>query len=142
MKFVIFSDYGGFVPDVLIPVLKKNQFPMNRYCDETLNYIKDHLVIYSDENELRNKENPADFSDYFKKNPDVIVKLENDKDATRYYAYSSTKQYVTSFHIVDIDPTKHQYTVDAYDGAEGIHPVPTYKCIDQNANIWVPADND
>lgn len=121
MKFIIFNDYGGFVPDVLIPLMKEHPFPENRYNEDTINYIKKKAVLLGEKD-----------AGYFKKNPDVIAYIPG---TNLYYAFSSSKHYLTHFSIVDIDPSVKHY-IKEYDGTESICELPHWECIDEKCNMY------
>lgn len=124
-KFIVFSDYGGFVPDVLKPLMfDGSDFVKNRYNEKIIDFIESNartdVFSYG--------------CKYFEEHKDVIgAKVTS--NGTCYYAYSSDKRYVTHFDIVEIEDDK-QYTLSEYDGAEVLEEVPKYECIDSNINLW------
>lgn len=124
-KFIVFSDYGGFVPDVLKPLMfDGNNFVKNRYNEKIISFI---------ESNARTDIFPCGCK-YFEEHKDVIGAKETN-NGTCYYAYSSDKRYVTNFDIVELEDGK-QYTLSEYDGAEYLEEVPEYECIDSDINLW------
>lgn len=139
-KFVVFTSYGGNIPNVLLSFLKQTPFPQSRYSDDLISFIENNAL------ELTEEEINA-FN--WEENPNAIVKfkpikkpIEPDYESyDRYYSYHKcTDRFdgidgVCGFAVVGFDTNK-KWILQEYDGCESLCPLPEPVVRDPEINLY------
>ena len=131
-KIAIFSSFGTRVPLVVSKEMKRigKKFPQNRY-GEIVDFIE----------KIAEPITKAELSDVLlAKNADKLYKvtdyISHDSNLTCDMYYGIGENNISACVLIyHIDETK-KYIISDYDGAEGIRPIPEYKCIDSTLNLW------
>lgn len=134
IKFIEFSSYGRDIPDALQTYFLNNPKVgtgkySNRYGD-IIKFIEKNTIMINSISHL-------DITELCESHKDKFFKFV---DRNEYFGYNS-EFYESSFSIVELDANK-KYTIKVYDGSESVIEVPTYKCVDNIANIYEIIDWD
>lgn len=126
-KFVTRPHYC--IPDILIPILNKKNFPENR-IGETVTFIEDNAV------DIRDKDKQKACTEIFMKNKDKIYLCEqsekNNIKTSYYCGWNSAFNTVAVIIITEYDD-KYSMLLSEENGGETLVPL---MCIDNNLNIW------
>lgn len=115
MRFLLFTGYGlSDVPECLKSILRKSKFPENR-TGEIIDYLDKNAVHL----EASTSEDVYKLKGYLKKNPEKIAKLKLNYKKDLYAYYDKQLKDTNTFSVVDVD-ISIPWTIDEYDGAEGI----------------------
>lgn len=126
-KFMLRSMYGGFVPDILIPLLNKRNFPENR-VGEIIDYVEHNAVITKDTRNI---------AELCEKNKTTIYKYDKTESVNgvifeQFAGWCSNIGGFADFEIVEYD-TSVKMLFSEYGGNESIT---TLQCIDNDLNLW------
>lgn len=128
-KIIVFSNYGGLAPDVVIGALdKKVSMLSNRSNQGIIEKLEKGAVLFDS-----NIHTEA----WFKKNCGALVFYsESGDDKKDYLGYNKEHNMICHVSIVSVDTSKGWY-IDEYDGAEEVKYIKDMVCADKELNYWV-----
>ena len=128
-KIIVFSNYGGLAPDVVIGALdKKVSMLSNRSNQGIIEKLEKNAVVFDS-----NIHTEA----WFKKNCEALVFYsESGDDKKDYLGYNKEHNMICHVSIVSVDTSKRWY-IDEYDGAEEVQYIKDMVCADKELNYWV-----
>lgn len=128
-KIIVFSNYGGLAPDVVIGALdKKVSMLSNRSNQGIIEKLEKNAVVFDS-----NIHTEA----WFKKNCEALVFYsESGDDKKDYLGYNKEHNMICHVSIVSVDTSKRWY-IDEYDGAEEVQYIKDMICADKELNYWV-----
>lgn len=136
MKMVLFTNYGGIIPDALKAMLKpESEYPYSSRYGEIVDKIESTAKTL----ELNDGSTAYDVQNTIKSNPDTIFRIVSATilpgETLHYAGWNAETRVMATFDIVEIDETK-RWTITEYDGAERIVEL-SYKQINPELNLWV-----
>lgn len=131
-KIIVFSNYGGLMPDVVVDAFDKTESMLaNRSNQGIIEKLKKNAVLFDS-----NIHTEA----WFKKNPKTLVLYSESGDGKKdYLGYNKEHNMICHVSIVVVDTSRGWYIED-YDGAEEIQYVNDMVCVDKEINYWVRRD--
>ena len=138
MKVLLFSDYGGIVPDVLKEYIKYKTFKENR-TGEIVDFIERTAEI-PDLLDAPSKASSSSLMAWF----DVLghdkiayVGYNEELKEKKFVAVGTLNEHpcIVPFTVKDIDISK-RWELTEYDGAEALVPLDDIVCIDEELNVF------
>ena len=123
MKVILFSNFGGFIPDFFKGKIEKAQ---DRWNPELIEAVESCAVLNATEEVIREGS----------KIGGSIYQVFKTPAVSKYRAWCSELGIgggVVSFTILDVD-TKRPWIIDENDGVEYVVYIDSYDCIDESVN--------
>ena len=130
IKVLLFTSYGAnTVTPAMGNFMKRYKGMLCRINTELIEYIENNSVVYEDINHIEYDK----FMKLISDDSETIVTFKNHPNI--YYVYNKECNYVSNFSIVEVDTTR-PWTIEEYDGAEGIKYLDDMVCVDKELNYW------
>lgn len=140
IEIVIFSSYGGIIPESLRKVMATNKnLSIVEQRIKAAEYVKSHSEDIS--KLVHNSNNGYCYSHWCEQNPDKFAIIDEfsfreikGKALTHYLFWDKKNEQTFSLSIAKIDETK-RWKITNYDGAEGVSYFDEPKLIDAKYNL-------
>ena len=140
IEIVIFSSYGGMIPESLRKVMTANKnLSIVEQRMKAAKYVKSHSENISEL--IHNSNNGYCYSHWCEQNSDKFAIIDEfpvreikGKTLTHYLFWDKENEQTFSLSIVEIDETK-RWKITNYDGAESISYFDEPKLIDAKYNL-------
>lgn len=132
-KILVFSNYGGLMPEAVLDVFNKGASMLVNRSNKVIIEKLENASIWFDES--------IHTTEWFKKNPKALVFYSKTSDTKNdYLGYNSEQGIICRVSIVTVD-TNRKWTIESYDGAEGVKYLDDMVCVDKELNCWVRREN-